>query len=85
MRKCQSCGMPLKTDKTGDCRGTEADGHKSEKWCSLCYRDGAFVTPDCTLAQMQAIVDKALLEQGSNRVFRWLAVRQLPRLERWRS
>lgn len=36
-KQCQSCGMPLQTKKAGDCRGTETDGSKSEKWCSLCY------------------------------------------------
>ncbi len=84
-RQCQSCGMPLRTKKAGDCRGTEADGSKSEKWCSLCYQDGAFITPNCTLEEMRDIVDKALKEQGSGRLMRWLAQKQLPRLERWRT
>lgn len=85
MQQCQSCGMPLHTQKAGDCRGTEADGSRSERWCSLCYSDGAFVDPECTLAQMQAKVDAVLAENGSNRVFRWLAVRQVPKLDRWRA
>ena len=50
MRQCQSCGMPLHTERAGDCRGSEVDGTRSERWCSLCYVDGAFVDPDCTLA-----------------------------------
>ena len=64
-KQCQSCGMPLQTKKAGDCRGTEADGSKSEKWCSLCYENGAFIGGDCTLEEMRAIVDKALVENGS--------------------
>lgn len=84
MRQCQSCGMPLKTKKAGDCRGAESDGSKSEKWCSLCYENGAFISPSCTLDEMKAIVDKALIENGSGKLFRWLAVKQLPKLERWR-
>lgn len=84
-KQCQSCGMPLITKKAGDCRGLETDGSKSEKWCSLCYQNGAFVTPDCTLAEMESIVDKALIENGSSRFFRWLAKKQLPKLERWKS
>lgn len=84
-RQCQSCGMPLQTRKSGDCRGTEADGSMSEKWCKLCYVNGAFVGPDCTLDEMKAIVDKALKEKGSSRLFRWLALSQLPRLERWKG
>ena len=77
--------MPLVTKKAGDCRGSEADGSKSDKWCILCYENGAFVGDDCTLEQMQEIVDKALKEQGSNVLFRWLAKKQIPTLERWRQ
>jgi hypothetical protein len=84
-KQCQSCGMPLQTKKAGDCRGTEADGTKSEKWCSLCFANGKFLGPDCTLQQMIEIVDKALLEQGSGKLMRWLARSGIPRLERWRS
>ena len=75
--------MPLITKKAGDCRATEADGSKSEKWCSLCYQNGAFISADCTLAEMRKIVDRALVENGSGRLMRWLAQKQLPSLERW--
>ena len=83
--QCQSCGMPLWTERAGDCRGSEADGSPSAMWCSLCYADGAFVQPDCTLPQMLTIVDAALRENGSGRVVRWLAARQVPTLARWRG
>ena len=82
-QQCQSCGMPLITKKAGDCRGSEADGSMSELWCSLCYQQGAFVGPDCTLDEMIEIVDQALREQGSGRMFRWMAKQQIPRLDRW--
>lgn len=85
VKQCQSCGMPLITKKAGDCRGTEQDGGKSEKWCSLCYANGEFYNPDCTLEQMEQIVDKALIENGSGRLMRWMAKNQLPRLERWKT
>lgn len=84
-KQCQSCGMPLQTSKAGDCRGSEKDGTKSEKWCSLCYENGAFVTPNCSLDHMKKIVDDALKEQGSGKVMRWLAQKQLPQLERWKK
>lgn len=84
-KQCQSCGMPLQTKKAGDCRGTEADGSKSEKWCKLCYENGAFIGGDCTLEQMEVIVDDALKKQGRGRIMRWLAKKQLPRLERWKA
>ena len=86
MKQCQSCGMPLESKKAGDCRGTEKDGSKSEKWCSLCYENGAFTGPDCTLDEMKDIVDKALREDGKNRFFlRWMAKKKLPHLERWKK
>ncbi len=84
-KQCQSCGMPLQTKKSGDCRGTELDGTKSDKWCSLCYANGKFIGPDCTLEQMLEIVDKALIDAGSSKAMRWLALKGVPRLERWRS
>ena len=83
-KQCQSCGMPLITKKAGDCRGTEADSSKSEMWCSLCYANGKFIGPDCTLEQMQEIVRTALKEQGMNPVMQWLALKQIPRLARWK-
>ena len=76
--------MPLQTKKAGDCRGSEADGSKSEKWCSLCYRDGGFIDPDLTVDQMMQIVDQALRDDGAWFVMRRLALRQIPTLERWR-
>ena len=76
--------MPLITKKAGDCRGTERDGGKSNTWCSLCYRDWAFVDPDCSLEKMIEIVDDALAENGSGRLMCWMARRQVPRLARWR-
>jgi len=84
-KQCQSCGMPLQTEKAGDCRGTEKNGSKSEKWCQLCYVDGIFVDPDCTLEKMEHIVDSALKEQGSGRIMRAMAKRQIPTLERWKA
>lgn len=76
--------MPLVTETAGDCRGTERDGSRSEKWCSLCYRDGGFVDPDCSVDEMITIVGSALKRQGMSFPMRFLAKRQIPRLERWR-
>lgn len=84
MKQCQSCGMPLQTKKGGDCRGAERDGSKSDKWCSLCYADGKFITPNLSLSEMTAIVDDALRREKLWFPLRYLAKRQLPRLERWR-
>ncbi|MFM8969027.1 MAG: zinc ribbon domain-containing protein [Actinomycetota bacterium] len=84
MKQCQSCGMPLHTNRAGDCRGTERDGSKSEKWCSLCYVNGEFVSPNMSLVEMTKTVDDALRREKVWLPMRYMANRQLPRLERWR-
>ena len=83
-KQCQSCGMPLVSKKQGDMRGTESNGILSNKWCKLCFANGRFTGPDCSLIQMIEIVDNAMKEQGANSVMRWMARKQIPRLERWR-
>lgn len=85
IKQCQSCGMPLQTNKAGDCRGTESDKTKSEKWCKLCYDNGKFIDADCSLEQMGKIVDDALIENGSGKLMRWMAQKQIPNLERWKN
>ena len=84
-KQCQSCGMPLQTERAGDCLGSEKNWSKSSKWCKLCYVDGAFVNPDCTLDEMKEIVEKALKEQGEGIIMRKMARSQIPRLDRWRA
>ncbi|MBM3816335.1 MAG: zinc ribbon domain-containing protein [Actinobacteria bacterium] len=76
--------MPLHTKRAGDCRGTERDGSKSEKWCSLCYVNGEFVSPNMSLVEMAKAVDDALRREKVWLPMRYMATRQLPRLERWR-
>lgn len=79
---CQSCCMPLKKDPAGG--GTERDGTKSAKYCSLCYREGAFLHPDFTAKQMQDLCVDALSKKGMPRLMAWLFTRGIPNLERWR-
>lgn len=83
--QCQSCGMPLQTEKAGDCRGIEKDGSKSEKWCSLCYENGEFIGGDCTLDEMKVIVANAMKKEGINWFIRKMVLWQLPHLERWKN
>lgn len=56
---CQSCGMPLNKDpKQG---GSEKDGTKSKKYCSYCYEEGAFTSPDIdTAKKMQQFCIKVM-------------------------
>jgi hypothetical protein len=59
---CQSCGMPLKKDEKGG--GTNADGTKSNMYCSHCYEKGEFTLPDITVGQMKERVKAKLKEVG---------------------
>ena len=79
---CQSCSMPLNKDPKGG--GTEADGSKSDTYCSLCYEDGAFVHPDFSVDQMQVHCVEQLQKQGMPKVMAWLFTRGIPKLERWK-
>ncbi len=82
--QCQSCGMPMKMDKMGG--GTEKDGSLSEKYCSSCYEKGAFIHPNMTVKEMQELVEN-VLKNEMKWLFplRWLAVRQIPGLDRWKK
>lgn len=76
--------MPLKKDRHGG--GTEKDGSISAMYCSSCYANGAFIDPEMTLQDMQERVDTVLRdEMKAPKIFRWLAVRQVPKLKRWQS
>ena len=84
-KQCQSCGMPLISKRQGDMRGFEKHGNPSEKWCKLCYQNGEFTGPDCSLEQMLEIVKGALVQQKTNPLIKFIAIKQIPRLERWRN
>jgi hypothetical protein len=80
---CQSCGMPLKKDPQGG--GTEQDGSKSQKYCSLCYQNGSFTNPEIDTAEkMQAFCIEKMKEQGMSKPIAWLFTRGIPKLERWK-
>lgn len=84
-RFCQSCGFPLKKDKQGG--GTEKDGSKSIKYCSMCYENGQFLTsPEIdTAAKMQQFCMQQMKKSGMSGFLAWLGTRPIPRLERWRK
>ena len=79
--KCQSCGMPMDKDPHGG--GTEADGSKSARFCSICYEGGAFRHPDVTVAEFQAYCVDALAGKGMPRFMAWAVTRGIPKLDRW--
>jgi len=82
---CQSCGFPLKKDKKGG--GTETDGSLSNKYCSMCYEKGEFLSPTeiNTAKKMQSFCIKQMKKSGMNGILAWLATRSIPKLERWAS
>ena len=73
--------MPLARDAAKG--GTEADGSRSAKYCSFCYRDGAFVHPDFTLAEMQDHCIVELKKKGMPGIMAWVLTRGIPKLDRW--
>lgn len=73
----------MKKDKNGG--GSESDGTLSKMYCSSCYQNEVFVSPEMTLTEMQELVENVLKnEMKWWKIFRWIAVKQLPTLERWR-
>jgi hypothetical protein len=80
-KNCQSCGMPMSRDEHKG--GTNADGSKSAKFCSHCWKDGRFTIPDMTADQMQARVREKLREFGIPGFLSGFFTRKIPKLERW--
>jgi len=80
---CQSCGLPLKKDPGHG--GTEADGLKSPKYCSYCFTDGKFKTPDMTVGEMKTLVKGKLKEMGFPGFTLWFFTMNIPKLERWKK
>lgn len=78
---CQSCGMPMSKDPQHG--GTQADGSKSTDYCSYCYQNGAFLSPDFTAKQMQDFCVQKMQEQGVVKPLAWLFTRSIPKLKRW--
>lgn len=82
---CQSCGFPLAKDQQGG--GTEKDGTRNRKYCSMCYANGQFLTPAeiDTAKKMQDFCIREMKKSGYNGLMAWLATRSIPRLERWQN
>ena len=82
-KNCQSCGMPLKRDEKGG--GSNADGTKSNMYCSKCYEKGAFKNPNMKAEEMQALVKGKLKEFGFPGFIAGMFTKGIPKLERWKK
>jgi hypothetical protein len=81
---CQSCAMPMKKDPHNG--GTNADGSKSTEYCSYCYKEGAFTSPEIDTAQkMQKFCIGKMKEMGMPGFVAWIFTRRIPRLQRWKD
>ncbi len=76
---CQSCAMPLA--KSGD-HGTEADGTRSEEFCTHCYQGGEYTAPDTNIDQMAEIVAR-FMDKPQNEAKK-VARESLMGLKRWK-
>jgi hypothetical protein len=75
--------MPMKKDPAGG--GTQADGSRSADYCSYCYANGAFTSPEIrTAADMQKFCVGKLKELGMPGFVAWMLTRRIPKLKRWR-
>ena len=84
IRVCQSCGMPMNKDPRGG--GTNADGSKSAEYCSYCYTDGMFCSPEIdTPRKMQDFCIGKMKEMGMPGFVAWIFTRGIPKLKRWKE
>jgi hypothetical protein len=80
---CQSCGMPMEKDP--DNGGTNADGSKALKYCSLCYQGGTFKDNFVSSGEMIKFVRGKLKEMGHGPIKRWFYSSHISQLERWKN
>jgi hypothetical protein len=75
--------MPMKQDPQNG--GTNADGSKNTDFCSYCYREGAFLSPEIdTPVKMQVFCIGKMKETGMPGFVAWAFTRGIPRLKRWK-
>lgn len=80
---CQSCGMPMEQDPGSG--GTNADGSKTQKYCSYCYQEGKFKDAFTKPSEMIAFVKGKLKEMNYGPLKRWFYTSHISHLERWKK
>jgi hypothetical protein len=73
---CESCLMPFNKDP-----GTR----ESEKYCSLCFKDGRLMYEGNDVKEFQNIVYKSMRSRGENIVWAWLASSMVRFAPRWKK
>jgi len=75
--------MPMEKDPENG--GTNADGSKTNKFCSYCYSAGLFRDNFTSSAEMVKFVKGKLKEMGFGPIRCWFYTSHIPRLERWKN
>jgi hypothetical protein len=75
--------MPLSKDPKGG--GSNSDGSKSDRYCSLCYENGTFKNPEMNVQEMQQFVKGKLKEMGFPGFLAGWFTKGIPKLERWKK
>lgn len=78
---CQSCGMPFDRGHS-EFIAKEKDGSNSP-YCTYCYKDGAFLSPSATVADMVDMGVPHLAEKIGEQAAREQLSALLPTLLRW--
>ena len=81
---CQSCAMPMNWSEVF---GTNADGSKSEEFCTFCFQKGTFTAPDITVQEMIDKCISILTQQKAvpEEQARALMIKTIPDLKRWKT
>lgn len=82
---CQSCGMRMASKEQF---GTNADGSKTDEYCTYCFIDGAFADWCKDMTLDEAIEDniKYVIEAGEAKTeeeAREILRHAMPKLKRW--
>jgi hypothetical protein len=62
--------------------GTNADGSRSEDYCTYCYQRGRFTEPDLTMRQM---IDKSISMTRKMGIPAEQIENAIPNLKRWKN
>ncbi len=81
IKLCQSCGMPFDSAHS-DLIAKEKDGSASP-YCAYCYKDGEFLAPDATVADMVEMGVPHLAAKVGEQAARRQLSALVPTLSRW--